>query len=377
MKNTSAIARAYSYNPRAYSAVLKKIHNNVESNLQKGVLAKEAFELQSLLSEIKKTARLLEKEPVSPEEEILINQYRDLIEDAVWLQNNVRSVNKNRQLKTTSFFRRKNKTKTINGVDNIFEEELAAFTTALDKYFGERNNITDYLSGSEGANVAAAKDLTADTERIFLDTTKEVADKLGKKMEIKKIAVDKSQKVDNKSITANIDVSFQYDENKIKRLAYYMKDATFTDKQYTRWGKNQNLNDYAKVQLHLGNTSLYKSVTGIISEVYSSTNIQRGIYYRGLQILKGTKKPPSATPEEVITHFTHMRFNFELRGTGLIDNFGNSIIAKYIIYNDPDSDIIYVRDTASIILEELQKNRSNLFGDITLSASRVKSKNNN
>ncbi|MDD7754540.1 MAG: hypothetical protein PUJ51_08535 [Clostridiales bacterium] len=48
---------------------------------------------------------------------------------------------------------------------------------------------------------------------------------------------------------------------------------------------------------------------------------------------------------------------------------------KYLIYNDPSSDAIYVKDTASIILEALDSaiHSNNLLGDITLSASKVKS----
>ena len=70
-----------------------------------------------------------------------------------------------------------------------------------------------------------------------------------------------------------------------------------------------------------------------------------------------------------------MRFNYELRGTGLLNSNGNSAIAKYIIYNDPNGDTIYVRDTASLILEEMSKNKqSNLFGNIVLSASRVRAR---
>ena len=127
------------------------------------------------------------------------------------------------------------------------------------------------------------------------------------------------------------------------------------------------------VQLHLGDTNLYKPITGVISEVYSSVATQRRIFFRGMQILQGTKKPPSATENEVMIHFTHMRFMYELRGTGIIDSYGNKSVAKYIIYNDPTHDVIYVRDTASIILEEMKKNRMNLFGGITLAASRVNS----
>ena len=112
----------------------------------------------------------------------------------------------------------------------------------------------------------------------------------------------------------------------------------------------------------------------MVGEVYTEPNIQRAIFFRGLRILRGTKKPPSATPEEVNLHFSHMRFAYELRGIGLINSQGQAAIAKYIIYNDPGNSNIFVRDTASIILEELEKKRSNLFGEIKISASRIRSK---
>ena len=120
---------------------------------------------------------------------------------------------------------------------------------------------------------------------------------------------------------------------------------------------------------------LYKAITGVISEVYKSTNTQREIFFRGLAILNDKDENHSATPEEVNVHFAHMRFNYELRGTGLLDANGNSMIAKYIIYNDPNGDTLYVRDTASLIVEEMNKNKhSNLFGNVVMSASRVRAR---
>lgn len=98
------------------------------------------------------------------------------------------------------------------------------------------------------------------------------------------------------------------------------------------------------------------------------------MYYRGLQtIIKADS--PSASPEEVFKHFTHMRFMFELSGYGLVDETGKPLFAKFLIYNDPAGDAIYVRDTASIILEEFERGASaaNLFGEMLLSASRVNS----
>ena len=76
------------------------------------------------------------------------------------------------------------------------------------------------------------------------------------------------------------------------------------------------------------------------------------------------------------THFSHLRFIYELRGSGLLDNNNLVIPVKFLIYNDPSSDAIYVKSTASIILEALDKSTrgNNLLGDIYLSASKVRSK---
>ena len=44
-----------------------------------------------------------------------------------------------------------------------------------------------------------------------------------------------------------------------------------------------------------------------------------------------------------------------------------------LIYNDPSSDAIYVRDTASLLYEMIDSNTSKLFGGISISAGKVKS----
>jgi hypothetical protein len=68
-----------------------------------------------------------------------------------------------------------------------------------------------------------------------------------------------------------------------------------------------------------------------------------------------------------------LRFIYELRGSGLLGSNGLVMPVKYLIYNDPDSDAIFVRDTASIILEFLKSATriNSLFGEVTLSASKV------
>lgn len=371
----SAIGRRYSYNPQAYSALLLKVHDKIQNNLIRNSLAAEALEIQNILQEIKYIAKRIENPPIDAVEQKLADEYKDFINEIIEIENAARiSSGKTKTLKSAAFFRRSNKTKTISGVDNIFEEEFAALEAALDRHFGGSGEIYDFLGGTQSADVAAMKDLTEDIKRKVVDSVQETADKLGAKYQAKNLLKGRSQKIDNQGLSINLKVGIDLDTNKLNKLAYYLKDATFTDKQYTRWG-HEGLRDLTGVQLHLGNTMLYKAITGVLSEVYKSTNTQREIFFRGLTILNDKDKNHSATPEEVNIHFAHMRFNYELRGTGLLDSNGNSMIAKYIIYNDPNGDTIYVRDTASLIVEEMNKNKhSNLFGNIVMSASRARAR---
>ena len=371
----SAVGRRYSYNPQAYSALLLKIHNKIQNNLIRDSLTTEALEIQNILQEIKYTAKKMESPPIDAVEQKLVDEYKDFINEIIEIENAARaSSGKARSLKSAALFRRSNKTKTIDGVDNIFEEEFAALEAALEKHFGGSGKIYSFLGGTQSADVASMKDLTEDIKRKIVDSVQETADKLGAKYKAKDLLKGRSQKIDNRGLNIDLEVGINLDTNKLNRLAYYLKDATFTDKQYSRWG-HEGLRSLTGVQLHLGNTMLYKAITGVISEVYKSTNTQREIFFRGLAILNDKDENHSATPAEVNVHFAHMRFNYELRGTALLDANGNSMIAKYIIYNDPNGDTLYVRDTASLIVEEMNKNKhSNLFGNVVMSASRVRAR---
>ena len=237
----SAIARAYQYNPQTYSGVLNKIHNQVKSNLEAVKAAGEAYELQTILQEIKQTAKLLGTQPLTTAEVELLKQYQELVEQTIQIENLARANYKassgkkmSSDLIKTALFRRSNATKTIGGVDNIFEEEFAALITAIEKRLTGHGEIYSYLAGSESADVAAMNDLTDDIERKVIEETQAVADKMQKKYDAKKLMKGKSQKIDNKGLTIDLLLGVDINEGKIYRLAQLLKDASFTDKQYTR-----------------------------------------------------------------------------------------------------------------------------------------------
>ena len=109
-------------------------------------------------------------------------------------------------------------------------------------------------------------------------------------------------------------------------------------------------------RIGFGNTSLYRAVTGALSEIYSDPNIINIIYFRGLTYLRDATDPPdSTTIANVKQHFGHLKVIYEIKGSGLIDQKGNSGIVDFIIFNDPSSVNIFVKSANVLIAEELKR----------------------
>lgn len=100
---------------------------------------------------------------------------------------------------------------------------------------------------------------------------------------------------------------------------------------------------------------------------------QLEFFYRGINtILYNSHGNGDLTAQ----HFRHLRFIYEIRGSGLLNKNGYVAPVKYLIYNDPSSDAIFVKDTASIILEALEASSrsSKILGELSISASKINSK---
>jgi hypothetical protein len=348
-----------------FTNVLQDVHDAMKAKMIKNTLAAEAQELQSILQTIKKTAINLSKDGDYVTNE-LAKQYTEFLEGVMAVQN------KNRKRNFTSatrLFRRRSKTTTSANADNIFEDELAA----LFAYVAGEEDTTRFLTGNIGADTESVMGLTKEIENDIIKRINKVSKQLESKYRAKGLFTGRSQKIDNKGYSENVTIGVKLDNVDLQRLAVLLKDATFTAKQYTSYNKNGKDTPLSEIGLKLGQTNIYKAITGSLSSIYSNVKDQQQIFFRGLTILGYKNKTHSATPEFVGMHFTHLRFIYELRGEGLLDEQGNSAIAKYIIYNDPNSDAIFVRDTASIIIKELERKNSNIFGAIYLSASKVNS----
>lgn len=351
-----------------FSSILTNTHKALYLKMQRNTNKKAAKELQSLLQEIKKTAQELNNYSNDPVTLRLKQDYEDLINTAFSLQ----KVYHGSGFKASTLFRRKSSTKTIQEADNIFEEDLAAILAASELLGGNKNiSIQQFLTGTKTAGLKSIDILNSkELDEKVLKLINELANKENQRIKEIKAIKETTGKIDvqGTAITLNYSVPLN---DKIERLMVLMKDATFSAKQYSSYSYSENkFKNFSSIGLQLGNTNLYKSITGALSEIYRSPKIQTYIFFRGMNTIKNNCHGYGDMTRE---HFIHLKFIYELRGSGLLDSDGRIKNVKYIIYNDPSSDAIFVKDTASIVLDALDSayKKSNLFGTIYLPASKT------
>lgn len=360
------------YNAKDFSATLHNVHNAMLAKMKRNTLKRDAAELQQILQEIKLVARDFNNVSDSVIGQEMRAQYEDLINLAFMFQ----SPFHNKNMKASTIFRREHGGATVKEADDIFEEDLAAILAA-GEFMGTGNQSIQIQHFLFGGSSTGTKATSAYKQKGFIDE-EELAEDLIKKLAEKENKKASSQigratgKVDinGKNITLKYTKELPF---KVERLMTLMKDATVSAKNYKshsyKTGKDIDLSELG---IHLGNSNLYKAITGALSEVQLGWRQQTAFFYRGLNTIINNS---DGNGELARTHFSHLRFIYELRGSGLLDDNGFILPVKYIIYNDPSSDAIFVRDTASIIVEALESSMrdNNLLGNISISASRIKS----
>lgn len=244
-------------------------------------------------------------------------------------------------------------------VDDIAEAELAATIQSLQSLaFKDEINVgpIDIVSNTTGR---VKGNLTDEAQRLMDDTTqgmvKQVIDRIQgtnfRNKAYQKIAA-KLKDTQAKSIKADV-ISYNAE------LTAYLKPewekfnvfagARFTVKNYIPKRKNG-----IAVQIHFGESNPYKSVMAQLDYLGYSFKQSQHIFFHSLNSwMKNSTKA-------VETHIPHLRFAYELQGSGLVDDDGMSISgADFLIVNDPTSyDGIYVRSTKAMIANALQSNNS-------------------
>lgn len=131
-----------------------------------------------------------------------------------------------------------------------------------------------------------------------------------------------------------------------------LKDATFSAKNYRGeyFNKSTMKTMPGSATLHLGNSSAYKAYYGVLNDLGASDADIKNSFPRAYNSWKRYNTP------EVGRYIYGIRQVYELIGAGLVYEGGKSLgNVKYLVYNEPDSDMIYVRSTAEIIQSFLQE----------------------
>lgn len=121
-----------------------------------------------------------------------------------------------------------------------------------------------------------------------------------------------------------------------------LKDATFSAKNYTEFYWNYSLKAYQwGGSLKLGSSNFFRCFYGVLSD----------LGYRHPTIMSAFWSSYNNWEQNPLTalRLNQIRFVYELTGAGLLKG-GN---VKYLIYNDPQTDNIYVQSTAKIIKDHL------------------------
>ena len=308
---------------KPYGEILEEVHRRMRLKMLKNQHKKEALELQTILQEIKKVSKDLNNSEDSVIGSEIRNQYEELINTAFSIQSQFHGSG----FKASTLFRRSNDTKTIAAADNIFEEDLAAILTAGEVMGGNEDvNIECFLFGTKGTGTRATRSYHPEElvdDKKVEDLLYQLAEKENRRASTQ--IRDAAGKIDisGKAVTLNYTKDLPF---KVSRLMYLMKDATFSAKSYSsRAWDIENKKDWSEIGLHLGNSNLYKAVTGALSEVKVGWKQQNQFFFRGMNtILRNSH----GLGNVAATHFSHLRFIYELRGSGLLDD--NNLLSNKI-----------------------------------------------
>lgn len=359
-----------------FSVILQDVHNAIMAKMKRNTAKKEAKELQSILQSIKLAAKDFDNISTSAIGNTMKNEFYDLIQTAHTFQSQYHT----QRFQVNTLFRRADsrggRTARVKEADSIFEEDLAAILAA-GEFLGGNTSITmqDFLVGGQSSGTRATSayknmNLSSIADEAAEDLIKKLAKKEQKRASTQIGNATGKIDISGKAITLNYTKELSFS---VSRLMTLMKDATFSAKNYNSkaWSEDSK-KELSLLGLHLGKTNLYKAITGALSEIQMGHKQQTSMFFRGINTILYNKH---GYEEQTRTHFSHLRFIYELRGSGLLDENGLVMPVKYLIYNDPSSDVIFVKDTASIILEALDQasRTNNLLGEISIAASKIES----
>ena len=163
--------------------------------------------------------------------------------------------------------------------------------------------------------------------------------KVMEESEITTTPIARAGKTDVTGYSKEIDISADI-KPEWRNFIKTFQGANFSVKNYSK-GKNQ--------VIHLGNTNYFKAMYGVLSSLSFDSNKAVHIYAhtRTSYLFK-----QSAYTDEGQAHIIHIRFVYELAGSGLYDeNMQKLDEVDFFIYNVPNNNNIFVRSVKEMIAQ--------------------------
>lgn len=364
---------------------IKKDYSQILDDYKKEILAgfkhsknkAKAEEIEKILREIKRFNLQLKEN--SAVEKALNNQYRLLLQEANEMMRFERG---HKGLQSTSLFFRKHDDYKIKDktADDIFEQELSALIAAAVKMASEEDvNVKTFLVGKDPATSKALEQVLGNEyDKTIIKVQNNIAEAVKNKYKGKELKVEPG-KIDVKGMRQDFIISKEI-PSKVEEFISLVKGHTFSLKNYNTFkeiGTSGEVlyKDLNEMKLSFGQTTLFKSITGVLDELGEDTDNEIAFFFRGGNHIQtiGPRYSRRLYPEETQNMWAQMRLIYEIRGSGLLDMSGNSAIADFIIWNDPQTENIVVRATDDLIYNLLSNGNSKrgLFNDVRLTANQL------
>lgn len=156
------------------------------------------------------------------------------------------------------------------------------------------------------------------------------------------------RKTDVQGGNAQININ-QEEAGGLKRIFALLNQATFSVKNYN---KKDMYNIEKTTGLKLGRSNPYRAVYATLSFLGFSEKTINSAFFAAFNSVSHDLP----NNQSVSAHIYHLRFIYELTGIGmnLLKQIQTGERAKFIIYNEPDTDYIYVLSTSQIIIDMLE-----------------------
>lgn len=322
----------------------------------------DAKDLQEFFQKLKKAATDINSMPTELDK-ILYSQLVQRTTELFSSKSNASVSNLFRRLGRNSYER-----------GDLFERELEAVIKAVaEKASGE-------LPASENTiRTGQITGTTTITDDLMQEVEKKIAEGLSEEKAFnsvlgsndfyqKRVAI----KTDIQGIEVEINVGRRKKIDKeIIRIQKLLAQATFSAKSYssasfnTQTQKIEILKD-AYPTIHLGNSNPFRAVYGALTSLGYNHSTAVSAYAASSNLVKNKN-------QDVINHIYHLRYLYELTGAGTKILNGQYKESRFLIYNDPATDDIFVKSTAEILNEVFETPpdwNGDPFGGIYISKSK-------